>query len=74
MNPTIVAAIIVVGAGGSLALLIWRINHRSKDRKSTSDWTSEGETSFVSKTSGPTADKQQPPVDEPKSQAPDLSK
>jgi len=66
MNSTIVAAIIVVGTGG-LALLVWWLNHRLNGRKSasktTSEWASEGDTSFVSKSSEPTADKQQSPVD-----------
>jgi len=56
MNSTIVAAIIVVGTGG-LALLIWWLNHRLNGRKSasktTSEWTSEGDTSFVSKSRNP---------------------
>jgi hypothetical protein len=75
MNSTIVAAIIVVGIGGSLALLVWWLNHRSNGRKSTSkttsEWTSEGDTSFVSKISETTADSQRSPVEKPKSQAPD---
>jgi len=74
MNSTIVAAIIVVGTGG-LALLIWWLNHRLNGRKSasktTSEWTSEGDTSFVSKISETTADSQRSPVEKPKSQAPD---
>jgi hypothetical protein len=68
MNSTIAATIIVVGV---VALLIWWLSHRSKGQKTTSEWESEGDTSFVSKISEPTTDKQQPRVEKPKSQATD---
>jgi hypothetical protein len=52
-----VAAIIGAIASAGIVLLIWRPKRRSKDQKLSTEWESEGDTSFVSKTTEPPAQK-----------------
>jgi hypothetical protein len=70
MNSTIIATVVIVGVCGCVALLIWWLKQRSKGQEITSDWTSEGDTSFVSKIAEPPAKKPEATTEELKNQPP----